>query len=299
MLDSRLMSLDTRLLAAFRAVAEERHFGKAASRLFITQSPLSMQIKRLEEQVGTPLFVRTTRSVALTPAGRVLHAHLDKVLESIEVMLRETRNAADGTSGILSIGLTPAACTSPIIEVLRNYRAAHPGITLELVEVSSLETATLLRRGTIDVGVMRPGLPQADISSATSLKEAICLVVRHDDRLADKRSVSARDLERLALIHYNPTLAPYLNACVSRIYSHYGIVPRVVQQSRLPAILSLVEAGAGVALAPRSAIHSKHLRAIPLRLNPEAVAHFEIARWDGNDSAATRELVQWLSAGQQ
>lgn len=297
MLDSKLMSLDMRLLVAFRAVAEELHFGRAASRLFITQSPLSLQIKRLEEQVGAPLFTRTTRSVTLTPAGRIFQVHLKRVFESIDLMLKETRNAAEGGVGMLSIGLTPAACMSPVVQVLHNYRMTHPGIMLELIEVSSLETAALLRRGTIDVGVMRPGPRQADISSLTSFKEPICLAVRHDDDLATKTDVSAQDLALLALINYSSSDAPYLNGCVSRIYSYYGIIPKIVQESRLPTILTLVEAGAGAALAPQSSICSTQLRAIPLRQNPEAVAHFDIVKWAPNESNVTTGFITWLNAG--
>lgn len=296
MLDSKLIELDTRLLAAFRAVAEELHFGRAASRLFLSQPPLSAQIKRLEQVVGAQLFSRTTRSVSLTPAGRVFQAHLYAILENMEVMLKETRNAAEGESGVLSVGLTPAACSSPVVTLLHDFRREHPGVTLELLELSSLEMPHALRRGAIDVGVMRPGPPQADIAEVGSIEEPICLAVRIDHPLAAKEAISAQDLAGVPLIDYHPNEAPYLHDRIRHICTHYGIVPEIVQTSRLPTILTLVEAGSGTTLAPLSAIQSKNLRAVHLRENPMAVAKLHIAMWEGNSSSIMGKFLTSLKS---
>lgn len=296
MLDSKLIELDSRLLAAFRAVAEELHFGRAASRLFISQPPLSLQIKRLEEVVGAQLFARTTRSVALTPAGRVFHAHLEGLLNAMDRMIKETQRAAEGQAGTLSVGLTPAACTSPVVELLHDYRTAHPDVSLELSEVGSLETAAALRRGAIDIGVMRPGPPEADITRVGMLEEEICLAVRRDHPLGKLKQVAARDLADVPLIDYSPVDAPYLNRRVRDTYAHYGIVPHFVQQSRMPTVLTLVEAGSGLALVPRSAIRSANLVGIPLQRNPAARASLEIMMLRSNQASTVRSFIAWLSA---
>lgn len=295
MLDKKLIELDTRLLAAFRAVAEELHFGRAASRLFLSQPPLSAQVKRLEQIVDAQLFSRTTRSVSLTPAGRVFQAHLYDILERMEVMLKETRNAAEGESGVLSVGLTPAACSSSVVTLLHDFRHQHPGVTLELMELSSLEMPQALRRGAIDVGVMRPGPPQADISEIGSIEEPICLAVRIDHPLARHNTIDARQLASAPLIDYHPNAAPYLHDKVRHICAHYEIVPNIVQASRLPTILTLVEAGSGTTLAPLSAINSKNLKAIPLESNPAAVATLHLAMWDANRSSIVERFLQTLS----
>lgn len=294
MLDSKLIEIDTRLLAAFRAVAEELHFGRAASRLFISQPPLSLQIRKLEEAVGAQLFVRTTRSVALTPAGRVFQVHLNRVLDGMDSMIKETRRTADGDAGVLTIGLTPAACTSPVVGLLHDYRTQHPDVSLELLEVSSLETATRLRRGMIDIGVMRPGPPQADIVKVGTVEEDICLAVRRDHLYACEESVGASDLSSVPLIDYDPSDAPYLYGRVRHTYAHYGIVPNVVQQSRMPMILTLVEAGSGLALVPRSAIRSTTLCGIPLRDNPAARASLDVVMAVSNESSTASSFIAWL-----
>lgn len=294
MLDSKLIEIDTRLLAAFRAVAEELHFGRAASRLFISQPPLSLQIRKLEEAVGAQLFVRTTRSVALTPAGRVFQVHLNRVLDGMDSMIKETRRTADGDAGVLTIGLTPAGCTSPVVGLLHDYRTQHPDVSLELLEVSSLETATRLRRGMIDIGVMRPGPPQADIVKVGTVEEDICLAVRREHLYAGEESVGANDLSFVPLIDYDPSDAPYLYGRVRHTYAHYGIVPNVVQQSRMPMILTLVEAGSGLALVPRSAIRSTTLCGIPLRDNPAARASLDVVMAVSNESSTARSFIAWL-----
>lgn len=295
MLDSKLIELDTRLLVAFRAVAEELHFGRAASRLFISQPPLSLQIKRLEGLVGVQLFARTTRSVALTPAGRIFQTHLERILADIDLMLKETQRAADGNVGVLTIGLTPAACASPVVSLLHDYRTEHPDISLELIEVSSLETAAKLRRGVIDIGVMRPGPPQADIMRVATFNEELCLAVRCEHPLADKKSIKATDLASVPLIDYDPVDAPYLYKQVRHAYAHYGIVPNVVQQSRMPTILTLVEAGSGLALVPRSAIRTTVLRAVPLQQNSAAQASLEIVMEESNKAnTIIKNFIDWL-----
>ena len=93
---SELIFLDGRLLIMFCTVAEELHFGRAAARLFMTQPPLTQQIKRLESIVGVPLFVRTTRSVKLTPAGEVMYERARKITADTQLMLRQARRAARG-----------------------------------------------------------------------------------------------------------------------------------------------------------------------------------------------------------
>jgi len=250
------------------------------------QSQLAVQLTRAARC--------SIRSVALTPAGRTFQAHLDRVLDNMDFMIKETQRAADGHAGVLSIGLTPAACTSPVVNLLHDYRTQNPDVSLELLEVSSLETASRLRRGLIDIGVMRPGPPQADIERVGKFNEDICLAVRCDHALAGKEKIDAGDLAGVSLIDYSPTDAPYLYGRVRHTYAHYGIIPNVVQQSRMPTVLTLVEAGSGLALVPRSAIRSSTLRGVPLQNNPAAWASLEIVRLGSNESSTIREFIVWL-----
>lgn len=296
MLDKKLIELETDLLAAFRAVAEELHFGRAAARLFISQPPLSQKIKRLEEIVGAQLFFRTTRNVSLTPAGIVFQVHLNQLLIKMEVMVRETKRADDGHAGVLTIGLTPAACASSIVDILYEYRVENPSVFLELLETSSLETATALRRKTIDVGVMRPGFLQSDMKRVEAFEEDICLAVRSEHPLADKEEVTASDLADLPLIDYNPIEAPYLSMKVREIYAQYGVSPKIIQQSRMPIVLTLVEAGCAAALAPKSAIRAAALRAIQLRKNASARARLDIVTLNSKPSSTTRNFIDWVKS---
>ncbi len=104
MSNSNLMFLDGKLLQIFCVVAEELHFGRAAARLFMTQPPLSQHIKRLETLMGAALFIRTTRSVRLTPAGQLMYERAKQISSDTAFMLRSVQQAAQGEAGTLVIG---------------------------------------------------------------------------------------------------------------------------------------------------------------------------------------------------
>src|SRR5690348_6940384 len=103
------MQIWSRQTLAFMAVAEELHFGRAALRLHMSQPPLSQQVRQFEAWAGTPLLERTTRSVRLTPAGRVLHDHLRRAMADVEAALAEAGRVAAGAAGTLRLGFTPTA----------------------------------------------------------------------------------------------------------------------------------------------------------------------------------------------
>ena len=151
--------LHSRLLRQFIAVAEELHFGRAAERANMAQSPLSQAIRKLEAQVGTPLFERNKRNVALTAAGQVLLKEAYQWLEREQATLERVRHASSGEIGHLSIGFRGSIGYGLMPELISQFRQRFPRVQLRLVESATLEQLELLEQRSLDVGFLRTPLP--------------------------------------------------------------------------------------------------------------------------------------------
>lgn len=179
-------------LRYFVAVAEELHFTRAAARLHVAQPALSAQIRRLEAEVGSPLLERTTRSVALTPAGESLIGHARELIEAHDAALAAARSAQharpDEPVSTLLVGISEGgigALTSPVLE---RYRAAHPSVRLITKALTQSQQHAALRSGHIDL-LLTTSMPHLDEHRFTALVEqpaVLALSTRHP--LADAQS---------------------------------------------------------------------------------------------------------------
>ena len=146
--------MDPRKLRYFLAVAEELHFGRAARRLNISQPPLSMQIRALEDELEALLFTRDRRNVALTEAGRVLLVEARNVLVQIDHARNAVQRAARGEVGRLAIGFITPVEYNVLPPLLGEFRRSYPGISLSLREVMTDQQLAELESGTLDVGLL-------------------------------------------------------------------------------------------------------------------------------------------------
>jgi len=274
-----IIKLDGVLLSAFCAVAEELNFARAAERLCISQPPLSRRIRQLEDMVGSPLFERTTRSVRLTPAGALMYEHARRITVDMGYMLASVRELARGEGGTLSIGISPTAASSPLVESLHAFRHSHPSVALDLREMDSVQLWEELSYGRLDVALMRPVKEHESIEMAVVHAEPLCFVTRREHGLPGG-SVSLKQVLQHPLIGYDTTHSPYLAQLFESLLSGVLHDARVVQWSRLPSILTLVEAGVGAALVPRSMESTKPqvLRFHTIEPAPGPVAQLVVAR---------------------
>ena len=137
--------MDLRLLRYFMALAEELHFGRAATRLHISQPPLSQQIRLLEEELGTPLFERSHHRVELTPAGKVLKQQAPLVFEQLERALDLTRQTGRGQLGELEIGMISSVMVGVLPRALSRFRERYPQVTWRLHEMTPAAQLTALK----------------------------------------------------------------------------------------------------------------------------------------------------------
>lgn len=259
----------------------------------MSQPPFSQQIKRLEEVVGTPLFVRTTRSVRLTPAGAVMQEHARRIAGMTSLMLRAVTQAARGEGGTLVVGLAPSAAYSPVVAALHRYRTAYPEVELDLREMNSNAMEAQLRSRAIDVAVMRPVPTNNGVETIEVFREPMLLAVRRDHPLAGARRVTLDQVAALPMIGYSHSASPYFRNLLDSIFSQARKRPRMVQDSAIPTLLTLVEIGIGVALVPRSLAQMKteELGFVPVQDRSGTMASLVVASLRDRSNAAVDGFI--------
>src|SRR5215470_6506561 len=197
-------NLELRHLRYFVAVAEELHFGRAAQRLRIAQPPLSQQIRKLEEVVGHPLFLRTSRRVKLTAAGEELLRRAQQTLRKIAEDLHSTQRVGRGEVGTLTVGYIPTFMLTVFPQLLNTYRKQFPQVELRLREFYTSGLLRSLRDGTTDIGFTRDAGSEEGLHTELLLPEPYVAVVPAHHPLAKKRSLQISDLRSEPFVLFSP-----------------------------------------------------------------------------------------------
>lgn len=240
-------------LQGFVAVAEERHFGRAAERLSMTQPPLSRQIQKLERSVGARLLERDSRGVRLTAAGEAFLADARRLLTLADRAPDVARRIAAGRAGAIRIGFTGASAFSVLGRVLNTIGDALPDLRVELSEMVTGEQVAAMAGGELDLGLARPPFDTGTFRSRLLHRERLVLCLPEGHRLARLgRPVAAEDLAREPLILHSADKARYFADLVVRLLpiSHGNVVHAV---SQIQTMIWLVAARRGVAFVPASA----------------------------------------------
>ena len=187
--------MDLRELEAFVAVADELHFGRAAERLFISAARLSELIRRLERELGTPLFIRTTRRVAITSAGGELLSRAKTILDDIDSAKAAVHRVAGGEEGTVRLGITPPVGPTLAPYLVRLFQAQVPQVTVDVQRMWLPRLMEALDNGDVDVAITCGTLPEtAGIDSGVLCGEPLLVGVRPDHRFADRQSVALLEL---------------------------------------------------------------------------------------------------------
>lgn len=248
--------MELQQLRYFVAVAETENVGRAAERLHISQSPLSRQIRQLEDHLGLQLFERVKQRVRLTTSGRDFLEHARNLLAQAERVEEQARQAGRGEACTLGIGYCEGVIHSGRLPVaLRQFRAAYPRVNLKLSVMRSSEQAEALERSAIDVGFVYNPPKSADdtLASRVLTREPFVLVLAEDHPLAAQPAVTPQDLDGLPWIAFPKALFPagrmrLLEACAA-----CGFQPDIqFEAPQISIILGLVSAGLGVAVMQSS-----------------------------------------------
>lgn len=288
------MDLDSRLLRAFLAVAEELSFTRAADRLHVTQQALSTQVRQLETRIGTPLFVRTTRRVELTAAGEALLPQARTAIEAMRAGAEAARQAGGG-AGSLKVALFPLASTELGGRILRRFAADHPETELEVGTLGMHDAVAALRGGQAHAAFVRPPFASDGISMVTILSEARVAALPAEHPLAAGDSVDPTALAHEPQVWVegaDPVQADFWSLAEYR----GGAAARIgARMTGFDSFFEVVSAGLAVGTCPASAAAQlaaafPGVRFLPVDgLGPCTVA---VAWATANETPAVRAFVR-------
>ena len=217
--------MEIRQLTCFIAVAEERHFGRAAERLHMAQPALSLLIRQLEENLGARLLDRTTRRVDLTPAGQELLDRGRRVLHDLELLEADVRREGDASTGVLRLGFAGAAAYDVVPELARAVREGLPGVTLSLRgELPSPALESGLRDGILDAALLHPPVASPGIRHRVVGREPLVVALPVDAPLTARPSVGVGALEGLPVVAHPP--GSPLHRAAQELFHWGGLTPR-------------------------------------------------------------------------
>ncbi|MDB5425554.1 MAG: transcriptional regulator, LysR family [Phenylobacterium sp.] len=244
--------MELRQLRQFVALSEALNFHRAAEALNMTQPPLSLSIRKLEAELGGPLFERHARGVTLTGPAVAALAQAREALRAAEAMAEAFREAAGGERGQLRVGFVGSVTYGLLPAIVTRFRERHPKVHLRLKEATSLDVVRGLGEGTLDVGLIRTPLLQAAAVSLTPLyKEELILMTPPGHRLADAGQVRLEELQEEDFVVYDRVQVPGLWTQTIMACEAAGFLPRIAEEAaQIHTLIALVESGLGVALAP-------------------------------------------------
>lgn len=240
-------------LRYFAVLAEELHFGRAAARLGIAQPFLSQKIRLLEEALGSPLFLRTSRRVELTEAGALFVESARRSLGEIERGAHRVHALGRGELGTLSIGYVMIGMLMVVPDLIRGFRASCPRVHLSMHELATVTLAAQLRQGDLDIGFLSQPVVEPGIRVHKEWSEPFCAVLPSDHPLTKARTVRLRDLAKEPFVSVTRFTSPDMYDRMMRDVSAAGATLAIGQEAgSWPATVSLVAAGMGVTIAPAS-----------------------------------------------
>ncbi len=237
------------------AVAETRHFGRAAERCFVSQPTLSGQIKKLEDELGVAIFERSNRCVDITPVGEAVLVHARQVLEQANAIVRLAEARRDPLAGPLRIGAIPTLSPYLIPLILMPLRKKHPQLTLVLSEELTDSLLIRLRNHEIDAAFLATPVDR-DLAEVTLFEEPFWLAYPYRHAFYDQEEISLDDLDQanLLLLSEGHCLAKQaMEVCRMKERKEQGEMANL-RAASLETLLQLVGAGFGCTLVPALAM---------------------------------------------
>lgn len=286
--------MELRQLTYFEAVVRHGGFTRAANALHVAQPAISTQVQQLEKELGIELLARTTRSVALTPAGQQFLTHVHVVLKELDTARTEMTSHAQITVGRVRIGATPVVGGLPLPEMLADFRQAFPGVSLELRSGLIADLLERLANRELDVVIGPKHGADPRFVSHLVASETFTLITT---------PLFGREVTHLAEVADEPFVCLPQGSGMHDILHRYtadiGFTPRITFETHSPAsIRELVSAGMGVALVADSTA-SGHGQTIKVHRLQDPPPHPKIAVFRRKNQAdrAAKALYKAISAG--
>jgi LysR family transcriptional regulator, hydrogen peroxide-inducible genes activator len=263
------MELKLKDLRYLVAVAELRHFGRAAARCFVSQPTLSAQLKKLEQALGLQLIERAPNNVSLTAAGEQIVARARRIIEASDEVVALARTQRDPLAGPLRLALLPTIGPYLLPRVLPAIRKSLPRLELRLYEYQTLPMLERLNAGDLDVGILALPVEQGGLQARELYREPFLVALPEHHRLAALETVRVADLkgEQLLLLEDGHCLREQALEVCGRI----GVSePQDFRATSLETLRQMVATGAGVTLLPELAVRGAYRSARGVALRPFA-----------------------------
>lgn len=246
--------MDFRQLQLFIAVAEELHFGRAAARVGMAQPPFSQQISRLEREIGAVLLTRTSRRVRLTSAGERLLSGGRELIARRSELVADVVRAASGEAGSVRLGVGASASFALLSRAIARFRAEAPGVVLHLDDTVQAGVGSALISGDLDLALVRGPFRYPGLTVESALMEPLAAVLPVDHPLAGQDRVELAALAAERFVLFPRASAPELHDAIVGMCVAGGFSPEITYEVEAwSSVISLVEAGLGVSIAPVSA----------------------------------------------
>lgn len=248
--------MELRHLKYFLKLAEELSFVRAAEKLYISQPPLSRQIKELETELGAILFERNNKRVILTDPGKFYEKEIRELLKNLERINIQTKKISKNQSGEFRIAYVSSTFSGDISELIQFLSAKYPYVNFRLYEVPTVKQIAALEEGKIDFGIVRAPLHSPKIATQLWFKDSFSLVFNKN--LYDIQSEQEiENLSQTTFVFFNKEYAPQYYDNLVEICSKFGFTPKVVHESNnISSIIQLVKNGLGVSIVPTNIVKS-------------------------------------------
>ncbi len=285
----------------FLAVAEEKHFGRAARRLGMTQPPLTQQIQVLEQSLKVKLFDRSKRGVQLTPVGQAILPAVKKFAGQVERLELALNDAVAGHTGMLTIGAISTAMLDVLPAYINQMKALMPDVVISIKEIDSAEAIPALQSGEIDLafarlaGELGAGIGLLPLSSAE-----LVVALPHHHRLAGQSSIKINALMHEEWVMFSRHLSPVYFDSITAACRSEGFSPRIIHEVRSVASqIAFVGCGQGIALVPASLerLSPANVVTIPLEKSIEVIT--TAVAWSGErENQLAAKFVELVKNGQ-
>ena len=243
------MDMQIGQLRCFLAVAEHRHFTRAARELGLAQPSVSAQVRGLEADLGSELFHRMKGNVTLTPAGEALLPFARRILADVDAATSEVSDVGGLARGRLAIGATPSLAATLVPPVLARFHAAHPGIDLALREAGSMDLVAAVEEGAVDIALVILPVRQDVLDTQALLREELVVAVSRSHPLAKRRTIAVSDLRDTPLVMFREGYD--LRSATEAACRAAGFAPTfAVEGGEMDGVLRLTAAGLGAAIVP-------------------------------------------------
>ena len=286
--------MDLASLQVFQTVVREQSFSRAAEKLFRTQPAVSISIRKLEDWVGQPLFVRGSGARMLTDAGVLLLEYADRMLNLREEIRKGMNDLRGLERGQLSVGVNESSIHA-LLPALDRYRRLHPGIHIKVHRVFSRDVPREVLNHHLDVGVISYLPEDRDLAALEFHRDSLVLVVWPGHRLAKRKDVDIKELGQETFVAHIVE-SPYRQRVIQMFARHRVPLQMDIEMPTLESIKMLVEMKKGVAIVPRMCVESELAKGAlcALRIRQMRVVRklYLVYRRDRPLTAAAQELVE-------